>query len=299
MQPVTKYPLVTIILPTYNRGEFILSSIASIRAQSYSQWELLVVDDTSEDNTMELVQAVNDPRIRYLNTGKRLGIVGTRNEGIRNASGSFIAFIDSDDLWDAAKLEKQVGAMHEYPDAAFSLTGGYNFREAGEPVEYFYQQREGMRYGNVYVAFFKAEVAATMPTLLFRRDCLEVTGAFDESNPLADMDFIFRLAKNYRAIILYECLFYRRIHETNYSSVNWLRRQRQGLQMLKRYSKTLPAGVSRQAFFRMRINFGEQYLTHRMPARAFHQFLRAWVMKPLSMVSIKKLAKAVVSGFRS
>lgn len=292
-------PKVSIILPTYNRAGLIMSSIESVQKQVYSNWELIVIDDQSVDDTGTLVKSINDTRIRYVPTQQRLGIVGSRNEGIRHATGTLLAFIDSDDIWLPEKLEKQVNALGENPGSAFSLTGGYNFKNLGEPTEFFYKQQEGSRYGDIYLALFQSEVAATMPTLLLRRQCVEHIGLSDESTPLPDMDFIFRLAKCYKAVVLFEPLFCRRIHDENYSTVNWLKRQQQGLAMLKIYQSTLPASVRRNCFYKSRINFGEQCLSHKMPGKAMIQFMEAWKIKPFSMAAYRKMAKAAVYGLRN
>ena len=136
-------PNVSIILPTFNRAKFIVETIESIRNQTYQNWELIIVDDGSDDNTEGLISKINDERIQFYKAG-RIGINGKiKNIGLKIASGELIAFIDSDDLWASTKLEKQVTALQQYPEAGFSLTGGYNFKKPSEPIDYFYQQREG------------------------------------------------------------------------------------------------------------------------------------------------------------
>src|SRR5260221_6969622 len=94
------FPDVSIIIPTYNRAQYIVETIESIRNQTYQNWELLVMDDQSTDNTEELVKRINDERIQYHKTENRLGITGTRNAGLEKTGSELIAFIDSDDLWD-------------------------------------------------------------------------------------------------------------------------------------------------------------------------------------------------------
>src|SRR4029079_4017272 len=147
------YPTVSIILPTYNRANYIMEAIDSVLQQTYANWDLLVVDDGSTDNTVELVKQITDERVECLHTPGRLWATGTRNFGLKNVKGELVAFIDSDDLWAATKLQKQVDAFGQYPDAGFCVTGGYNFRQAGQPVEYFYKQPEGMRYGDLFLSF--------------------------------------------------------------------------------------------------------------------------------------------------
>jgi glycosyltransferase involved in cell wall biosynthesis len=287
-------PKVSIIMPTYNRAAYILEAIESVRNQTYSNWELLVVDDGSKDNTEELVTQIKDERIQLHKTTSRLGITGTRNEGLRKAKGELIAFIDSDDLWAPVKLQKQVAALNQYPEAGFSLAGGYNFRKLNEPLEFFYKQTEGQKYGELLISFFKSEVAATTPTLIFRRQCLEVAGFFNEAKSFADVEFILSLASHYKGIVLYEHLFYRRLHDSNVSNAEWEKGYEEGIQLIRSYKHILPAKVARDALFRLYINTGEKYLLYKQRRAAIRLFFKAWKNKPFSIIPLKKTAKAIL-----
>lgn len=291
-------PMVSIIMPTYNRAAYIAETIESIRNQTYTNWELIIVDDGSDDNTEEVVEKINDNKIQFYKAG-RIGI-GSRikNIGLEKATGELIAFIDSDDLWTQTKLEKQVIALQQYPEAGFSLTGGYNFRNSNEPLEYFYKQREGVKYGNVFIACFKSEIAATTSTLILKKECVRVTGCFKDMKPLSDVDFILSLASNFNAIILYEPLFYRRLHDTNYSSLNWEKRHYQGLEMIKSYKSFLPSKLISDSLFKSYINFGEHYRQHEESRKAVCQFFNAWKSRPFSIVPLKKIAKAILYTFK-
>ena len=104
--------LVSIIMPSYNTGSFIKESIDSVIKQSYSNWELIIVDDCSTDNTDQIVHSYrNEQRIRYYKNDKNSGAAVSRNKALQAARGKWIAFLDSDDLWESTKLEKQVGFM--------------------------------------------------------------------------------------------------------------------------------------------------------------------------------------------
>lgn len=105
--------LVSIIMPTYNCGRFIAESIKSVLAQTYTNWELLIVDDCSTDNTNKVVLAYHDERIHYFCNEKNNGAAITRNRALQEAKGKYIAFLDSDDLWEPTKLEKQIKFMEE------------------------------------------------------------------------------------------------------------------------------------------------------------------------------------------
>lgn len=103
--------LVSIIMPSWNTGKFIIETIQSVINQTYTNWELLIVDDCSTDNTEEIVASFKDDRIKYFRNKKNSGAALTRNRALREARGEWIAFLDSDDLWMSEKLEKQIAFM--------------------------------------------------------------------------------------------------------------------------------------------------------------------------------------------
>lgn len=99
-------------MPSWNTGRFISDSIQSIINQSYSNWELIIVDDCSSDNTEEIVNSFSDERIRFFKNEKNCGAAISRNRALKEAKGEWIAFLDSDDLWMPMKLEKQISFMN-------------------------------------------------------------------------------------------------------------------------------------------------------------------------------------------
>lgn len=124
--------LVSIIMPSYNTAKYIAGSIASVQHQTYTNWELIIVDDCSADNTDEIVAPLlSDGRIRYLKNETNSGAALSRNRALREAKGRWIAFLDSDDLWRTEKLERQVGFM-EQNGYHFSYTNYEEINEAGK-----------------------------------------------------------------------------------------------------------------------------------------------------------------------
>lgn len=103
--------LVSIITPSYNTGAYIAETIKSVLAQTYTNWEMIIVDDCSTDDTDAVVAGFNEPRIRYLKNQRNSGAAISRNYALREAKGKWIAFLDSDDLWLPDKLEKQIAYM--------------------------------------------------------------------------------------------------------------------------------------------------------------------------------------------
>ena len=109
------YGLVSVITPTWNCGQFIAETIRSVQAQTYQNWEMVIVDDCSTDGTFEVVRPLMeaDPRIKYFSNSQNSGAAVSRNAALRQAKGRWIAFLDSDDLWLPEKLEQQLTFMVE------------------------------------------------------------------------------------------------------------------------------------------------------------------------------------------
>ncbi len=125
--------LVSIIMPSYNTAKFISQTIESVLAQTYTNWELIIVDDCSTDNTDEVVKSfLSDNRIKYIKNEKNSGAAVSRNRALREAKGKWIAFLDSDDLWLPEKLEKQISFMRKN-DYYFSYTNYIEINENSVP----------------------------------------------------------------------------------------------------------------------------------------------------------------------
>jgi len=290
------YPIVSVIITTYNGGEYIAETIETVRAQTYKNWEMIIVDDGSDDNTCEIIAGIKDDRIKLYKAG-RIGINGkVKNIGLGQARGKLIAFIDHDDLWAPEKLEKQLAALQEDPEAGFCLTGGYNFKIKGEPFEYFYKQNKGLRSGNIFLSIFDSKIAPWTQALLVHRHAVDAAGAFSETSVFADPDFIFRLAYHFKAVVIYEPLFFRRLHETNYSTVNWVKSHEEGIELFRLYknNKMLPAKIARKILFLSYIHFGEKCIAEMKWGRSIHSFYQAWKQKPFSIVPLKKIGKALL-----
>ena len=128
--------LVSIIMPSYNAARFIGESINSVLLQTYSNWELLIVDDCSKDNSVEVVRkfANIDKRGVLFSLEKNVGAAAARNVAIEHAQGQYIAFLDSDDVWDEYKLEKQLAFMKQY-SYVFTFSNYYVMEENGKKTE--------------------------------------------------------------------------------------------------------------------------------------------------------------------
>lgn len=188
-------PLVSVIIPTFNRAALVKESIESVLSQTFQDFEIVVIDDGSTDETRETVSNIPSDKIFYIYQ-QNTGPAAARNAGIRIAKGKYIAFLDSDDLWLPTKLEKQlelfeklspeVGLVH----CSVLLEKGDNLilakaKARGNPLRDFLLNTD-----NAYLS---------TPAILVKKECFDKTGLFDETRWLSeDMDFCIRIAQNFK-----------------------------------------------------------------------------------------------------
>jgi glycosyltransferase involved in cell wall biosynthesis len=192
---MTSNPKVSIVLPTYNRLAYLKEAVESVRAQTFADWELIIVDDGSTDETLHWLQSLDESVVtvvRLPHTGNR-SIV--RNRGIGQARSEWIAFIDSDDLWRPDKLTLQMEQLHANQNRRWSCTGVSFIDAHGAPIP----QRAGVPYhahsGWILEQLLTFNASATMSTLVVHRSLLDEVGGFDESFAhYEDYDLALRLA---------------------------------------------------------------------------------------------------------
>jgi teichuronic acid biosynthesis glycosyltransferase TuaG len=189
--------LVSIIMPAYNADRYVAESIRSVLAQSFGNWELVVVDDGSTDNTREVVQGfvAGDARVKYLERPNG-GQAAARNTGLAAARGNLIAFLDADDLWLPEKLAAQIAVL-DRTNVDLVYSDGYIFSEDGAEDRFNILPGEA-RGAEMFRALFTSNRIATLSVLVKRR-VLDSAGRFDEDRAYQnceDYDLWMRLAKN-------------------------------------------------------------------------------------------------------
>jgi glycosyltransferase involved in cell wall biosynthesis len=211
LAPPDPDPAVTIVIPTWNRADFVRQAVASVIGQTWRDWELIVVDDGSEDDTVARLQAMADPRVRVLALEHSGNVARLRNLGVAAGSGALLAFLDSDDLWLPHKLERQIDALRT-AGAGYCYSSYAHVDANGRPVA----QRAGAfraDSGRILPALLREKTAAYIGTLLVERVLFESIGGFDESLTMrADLDFTFRLAAVADAAVDAEVLMQVREH---------------------------------------------------------------------------------------
>lgn len=129
-------PKVSVIMPVYNVEDYVADSVQSVLQQTYKNFELLIIDDESPDRSIEICKQFEDPRITIIRQKNR-GLAGARNTGIRHATGEVLAFLDSDDLWAAQKLEKHIAHLQQNPLVGVSFCRSAFIDAQGKPTSYY------------------------------------------------------------------------------------------------------------------------------------------------------------------
>ncbi|MFZ2629004.1 MAG: glycosyltransferase family 2 protein [Rugosibacter sp.] len=186
-------PLVSVVIPTYNRGHCIEECIRSVQMQGYADIDVIVVDDASGDDTRERVARIGDPRLRYIAHEYNRGGAAARNTGICAARGSYIAFLDSDDRWTHDKLEKQMrGLLAQGPECGFSYTWLLCVDDEGRESASVSTAYEGDCRRRILVSNF----VGSFSNVVIRRDLLELVGCLDETmRSCQDWDLFIRLLR--------------------------------------------------------------------------------------------------------
>jgi glycosyltransferase involved in cell wall biosynthesis len=212
-------PKVSIVLPTHDRLEFLREAVASVFAQTFADWELIVVDDGSTDGSVAWLDTLSDPRIVVVTEPHSGNPAALRNLGVANAHAPWIAFLDSDDVWAPDKLELQLTRLAENPGSRWSCTGVSFIDDLGAPIP----QQGGKPYkaqsGWILERLLTFSAAATTPTLMIHRSLFEEAGGFDEEVLLReDYDLELRLASRSEIHALPESLTFVRHHGGRTSS---------------------------------------------------------------------------------
>jgi len=211
-------PEVSVIIGTYNAEKYIKETILSVFNQTFKDFELIVVDDGSTDNTVRIIEDMIKPPHKLV-IQKNQGEAGSRNTGLKIASGRYISFLDHDDLYSPVKLEKLKKFLDEnkefamvYANQDYIITYG-----SGNNWINWSFAAENNGSGDIFIKQF-IENKIHIITTMIKRECFEKTGEFDRTmNYASDSDMWIRVSANYRIGYLNESLAYYRLHSTNES----------------------------------------------------------------------------------
>jgi len=188
-------PLVSVIVPARDRRDILPRALRSLLAQTYRDWEAVVIDDGSEDGTAEAARALGDPRLRIIRHNPGRGAAAARNTGIRATGGPIVAFLDSDDEWRPEKLRRQVEAFASAP-AEVGLVYTATLRHFKGKTYEIPSPSVRKKEGDVFAAVLRGAYLVPTPAAAVRREALVRVGPFDETLPaLEEWDLWIRLAK--------------------------------------------------------------------------------------------------------
>jgi glycosyltransferase involved in cell wall biosynthesis len=210
---------VSVIVPTFNRLRYLPSAIDSVFAQTFTDWELIVADDGSTDETSAYLRGIEDPRVQTLFLPHSGNPSLVRNAAIRVACGRYLAFLDSDDTWAPEKLEKQIHAHNHRPDRRWSYTGCGRIDEHGRPILDEALQHLVLPEGRILEPLIlDPRYQMAMASVVANRDLIADVCGFDARQRWCeDLDLMLRLAMRSQVVVVDEPLCFVRTHGDHYS----------------------------------------------------------------------------------
>ncbi|SKB12237.1 Glycosyl transferase, group 2 family protein [Planktothrix sp. PCC 11201] len=191
--------LISVIIPVYNAELTIKETIESVLNQTFKDWELIIIDDGSQDSTVRIIREIEDSRIRIFSYSNA-GLASSRNRGIDHAQGEYITFLDADDLWTPDKLEAQFQALQEHPEAAVA----YSWTDyIDQSSQFLHSGRQITINGDVYEHLLVNNFLENGSNPLIRKQALNQVGEFDTSLKAGeDWDMWLRLAADYQFVVV-------------------------------------------------------------------------------------------------
>ena len=268
-------PQVSVVIPTCNRAEFLSTAIGSVLNQSFQDFEILVVDDGSSDGTAELLQELDNPKIRSFRHDTPRGGAAARNTGILHCNGDYVAFLDDDDKWYPKKLACQMEVMRKsQPEVAAVYTGYVIIDRVSRKV--CGRMIPSLR-GNLYPKLLESNPIGGTSSVLLKRVCLEKVGLFDESLPsFQDRDLWIRISREFQFDCIADVLLNYFVHPNKvWTNLDALMR---GLEiMLKKYGSS--AAFKKQCSARY-LEFGVRLCETNQNAKGRKALLRSVALYP-------------------
>jgi glycosyltransferase involved in cell wall biosynthesis len=212
-------PTVSVILPTFNRLQYLRHAVDSVFAQTYADWELVIADDGSDEETRAYLNSLALlPRVRMLWLAHSGNPGAMRNAAMREARGDYFAFLDSDDLWMPSKLEIQMSALRAGPHRHWSYTAFNHINHAGAQINAALSASWVYYEGNIFQTLLTLKAGVAMPTVIVSRQLLEQVGGFDEcQGQHEDYHLWLRLAMQCEIDVIRQPLASVRCHNEHFS----------------------------------------------------------------------------------
>ena len=282
----SKRPLFSIIVPVLNAGEYLDRAIASVRAQTLTDFELIVVDDGSTDDAVDRAGSIQDSRLRFIRQSNQ-GAPVALNRGVAAASGEYIALLDADDFWAPTKLERHLECFLAHPEADLNFTGIVFVGADNEPLKLPRRRPTG---SFTFEQLFVDYVIVSSSAIAVRKTAAQIAGAFDPTLPcMYDVDLVLRIARSRPANIIgiaEPLAFYRR--RPGQQSSDWRTMAHYWARLLAKHP--LPdhddaTRLVRRANLNMHRYFSYLSYEQRDLSSAFTLLGTAFVMDPLRFVT--------------
>lgn len=279
---------VSVIIPAYNRVDYIDETIKSVLDQTYTNVELIVVDDGSTDGTYKKIKAYGDKLTlltheEHDNRGQSAAI----NLGLTRATGKYIAILDSDDYWELNKLEIQVGYIEQHPDVGLVYANGYGI-DANGTVLYPIYSSDHVEPNDPDQILLDCYIALPVNSLV-RKDVYDLVGGFEETYRAAqDHDMLIRISEVTKFAYLTDYLWYYRRHDKSISSTQQGQRWNYGIEILEsaknRYPYKAKTIRKRKAVLNYRI--GMYRLAERQRGKALRHMIMAFILDPVRAIKV-------------
>lgn len=288
--------LVSIITPTYNREDFIAVAIDSVLAQTMPDFELLIVDDGSTDNSRALIETYinKDSRVKYFyqqNQGQSVA----RNLALKEAKGDYICFLDSDNYWPADRLEKSLAAFAAHPEADIIYGDCITINEHGDIISYDNMKR----YSGRIAARLLKDNFISMNTTTTRRKCFNEMGGMSGKRRVADdYDLWLKFSAKYTFQYIPEYLAYYRVMENQISTNKKLRfdtNEKIILDFLEAYPESVTAQEKKEGLSAFYARKARHFAISGNKAEARSALKNLFKINPFSLMSLRTLAKVAVS----
>lgn len=232
-------PLISVVIPLYNSEKTIKETLDCVFRQTFLDWEIIAVNDGSTDATLEILAAIKDPRLKVFSYPNG-GISVSRNRGLALAQGEFVAFLDHDDLWTPEKLELQLKALQENPQAAIAYSWTNLIDKSGEFIGECSRSKVN---GNAYAKLLSGNFLHTASNPLIPKEALVNIGGFDETffGP-EDWDLFLRLSTKYEFVVVPIAQVLFRLSGSS-ASTNIARQEAESLKLIERAFSQAPQSL--------------------------------------------------------
>lgn len=284
-------PKVSLVIPTFNCEQYLSEAIESVLNQTYCDFEILVVDDGSTDNTRAKIERYKS-MIRYIPQNNQ-GPSAARNLGIRHSNGKYIGFLDADDLWFPEKLKLQVDYLEQVHDVGLVTCDALSFKDNTILVPSMAEERK--LHSGWVLKYLLRENFLNTNNVLIKRDVFEKVGFFDEHRKFSeDYDLWLRIAKYYKIGYVDQVLTKYRIHNKNRSLISREAVEKAHLELVLKYLKD-----GRFSFFQRRAILAHNYFKYGYNYFYDQEYLKARNLLKMSILSNPFNLKAYVYLFSS